>query len=215
MSALADRLPPGPNPGPACSSDGASGTAARTGCTSACTSAATSGATGSASAPAGDSTRPERDYLVRAAPNVTLLPPSGDLRAHGQRRAARTYRIYIDIAWDVRWDERDGLEPTGIDMDLDVVERRRRSRHLHRRPRRVGRAPGGVRVSARHRRAARSARRRPRAPRARRCRAVRRRDGRCLARRVSPRSNCPSLDSTRERRPRAEPRRPAARIRLG
>jgi uncharacterized protein len=67
------------------------------------------------------SRRPERDYLVDG-PNVTLLPPSGLWALTVNIAPPATYRIYIDIGWDVRWAERDGaLEPTGIDMDLDVV----------------------------------------------------------------------------------------------
>ncbi|MBN9170197.1 MAG: DUF402 domain-containing protein, partial [Microbacterium sp.] len=36
-------------------------------------------------------------------------------------RPPASYAVYIDLAWDVRW--RDG-EPTGVDMDLDVVRSR-------------------------------------------------------------------------------------------
>ena len=51
---------------------------------------------------------------------MTLVPPSGDF-AYTHNAAARTTpAIYIDIAWDVRFE---GGEPTGIDMDLDVVDR--------------------------------------------------------------------------------------------
>lgn len=60
--------------------------------------------------------RPGRD-VVLAGPNVTLLPPSGDYALTFNAPPAK-YRIYIDIAWDVRWD---AAEPTGIDMDLDVI----------------------------------------------------------------------------------------------
>ena len=51
-------------------------------------------------------------------PNVTLLPPSGDyaMTVHALPHRVRTY---IDIAWDIRWENR---EPQGIDMDLDVVK---------------------------------------------------------------------------------------------
>lgn len=67
------------------------------------------------------STRPERDYLV-GADNVTLLPPLGQYALTVNVAPPATYRTYIDLGWDVRWDDRDGfLEPTGIDMDLDVV----------------------------------------------------------------------------------------------
>ncbi|WP_106814837.1 DUF402 domain-containing protein [Microbacterium timonense] len=56
--------------------------------------------------------------LMADGPNVTLLPPSGDyaMTVHG---SPRRVRIYIDIAWDIRWEDR---EPQGIDMDLDVVK---------------------------------------------------------------------------------------------
>lgn len=65
--------------------------------------------------------RPERDYLVEA-PNVTLMPPAGQYTLTVNVAPPATYRIYIDLGWDVRWDDHDGrLEPTGIDMDLDVV----------------------------------------------------------------------------------------------
>ena len=71
------------------------------------------------------STRPERDYLV-GADNVTLMPPSGDYALTVNVAPPATYRVYIDLGWDLRWAERDerfggALEPTGIDMDLDVV----------------------------------------------------------------------------------------------
>ncbi|SFS15496.1 hypothetical protein SAMN04487846_3113 [Microbacterium sp. cf046] len=67
------------------------------------------------------STRPERDYLVDG-PNVTLMPPSGLYAMTVNVAPPATYRVYIDLGWDVRWGESDGgLEPTGIDMDLDVV----------------------------------------------------------------------------------------------
>jgi len=68
--------------------------------------------------PGWDSSRPGRE-VVPEHPNVTLVPPSGDY-AYTRNAAPHRTRIYIDIAWDVRW--RAG-EPTGIDMDLDVVER--------------------------------------------------------------------------------------------
>lgn len=61
--------------------------------------------------------RPGLEFLADG-PNVTLIPPSGDyaMTVHG---APRRVRIYIDVAWDIRWD---GREPRGIDMDLDVVK---------------------------------------------------------------------------------------------
>ncbi|GAA1637398.1 DUF402 domain-containing protein [Microbacterium flavum] len=52
--------------------------------------------------------------------NVTLIPPSGDYAATFNATHPRL-AIYIDVAWDVRWE--DGA-PTGIDMDLDVVRAR-------------------------------------------------------------------------------------------
>ncbi|MET0673965.1 MAG: DUF402 domain-containing protein [Microbacterium pygmaeum] len=61
--------------------------------------------------------RPGRDFLA-GANNVTLLPPSGDYALTVNEIPGASYRTYIDIAWDARW--QDG-EPTGIDMDLDVV----------------------------------------------------------------------------------------------
>ena len=68
--------------------------------------------------PAGwTSSRPGRDF-VATAPNVTLLPPSGDY-ALTVNAPPRRVRIYIDIAWDGRWEA--GV-PTAIDMDLDVVK---------------------------------------------------------------------------------------------
>jgi protein associated with RNAse G/E len=68
--------------------------------------------------PGWHSARPGREVVPRH-PNVTLVPPSGDFAYTRNAAPART-PIYIDIAWDLRWD---GQEPTGIDMDLDVVER--------------------------------------------------------------------------------------------
>ena len=65
------------------------------------------------------SRRPGRDFAVEV-PNVTLLPPSGDYAATFNADPG-SYRVYIDIAWDVHWE---GDEPTGIDMDLDVVDTR-------------------------------------------------------------------------------------------
>lgn len=64
------------------------------------------------------SSRPGREMLAEER-NVTLLPSGGDY-AYTYNAAPHPTRIYIDIAWDVRWD--DGT-PTGIDMDLDVVRR--------------------------------------------------------------------------------------------
>ncbi|MGV9194359.1 DUF402 domain-containing protein [Microbacterium sp. MC2] len=62
------------------------------------------------------SVRPGRE-VVAAGPNVTLLSPDGRWAATFNADHPRMW-IYIDVAWDVRWD---GDEPTAIDMDLDVV----------------------------------------------------------------------------------------------
>lgn len=56
--------------------------------------------------------------LVASGPNVTMLPPSGDFVVTVNQVPPAKYRIYIDIAWDAKWE---GDEPTGVDMDLDVV----------------------------------------------------------------------------------------------
>ncbi|MET0735437.1 MAG: hypothetical protein ABWY55_07320 [Microbacterium sp.] len=63
------------------------------------------------------SSRPGADFTT-SGPNVTLLPPSGDYALTVNEVPPARYRIYIDLAWDAKWD---GGEPTGIDMDLDVV----------------------------------------------------------------------------------------------
>lgn len=62
------------------------------------------------------SARPGREFAAEG-PNVTLIPPTGDyaVTVNGD---PQSYRVYIDLAWDVRWE---GADPTGIDMDLDVV----------------------------------------------------------------------------------------------
>jgi protein associated with RNAse G/E len=61
--------------------------------------------------------RPGRE-VVASGPNVTLLPPSGDYALTVNQVPPALYRVYIDLAWDVKWE--DGA-PTGVDMDLDVV----------------------------------------------------------------------------------------------
>jgi hypothetical protein len=70
------------------------------------------------------SVRPGRDVLA-PHDNVTLLPPAGDHALTMNAPPHRT-RVYIDLAWDVRWapaaSGAGGYEPTGIDMDLDVVD---------------------------------------------------------------------------------------------
>lgn len=63
------------------------------------------------------SSRPGRDLLT-SGPNVTLLPPTGDYVVTVNEVPPAKSRIYIDISWDARWD---AGEPTGIDMDLDVI----------------------------------------------------------------------------------------------
>lgn len=67
------------------------------------------------------SARPGRE-LVAPSDGVTLLPPSGEWVLTSNAPPHPT-RIYIDLAWDARWE--DG-EPRGIDMDLDVVEHAKR-----------------------------------------------------------------------------------------
>lgn len=62
--------------------------------------------------------RPGRDFEAQH-PNVTLLPPSGEWAFTHNAPPARV-RVYIDLAWDLRWSE-EGV-PTGVDMDLDVVD---------------------------------------------------------------------------------------------
>ncbi|MGW8483244.1 DUF402 domain-containing protein [Microbacterium sp. NPDC055903] len=54
-------------------------------------------------------------------PNVSLIPPAGDHVLTVNRNHPRNLRVYIDLAWDVRWSET--LLVTGIDMDLDVIRR--------------------------------------------------------------------------------------------
>lgn len=63
------------------------------------------------------SSRPGASFTADG-PNVTLLPPTGDYALTVNRDHPKHVRIYIDIAWDARWE---GGDPTGIDMDLDVV----------------------------------------------------------------------------------------------
>lgn len=62
--------------------------------------------------------RPGRDLLAET-PNVTLMPPSGEYALTLNQSHPRHVRVYIDLAWDVRWGE--SGEPEGVDMDLDVV----------------------------------------------------------------------------------------------
>lgn len=68
------------------------------------------------------SRRPGREFTA-PSPNVTLIPTEGTWTATCYGRAhPRHVRIYIDLAWDARWQLVDGAPvPTAIDMDLDVV----------------------------------------------------------------------------------------------
>ncbi len=68
--------------------------------------------------PGWDSSRPGRTFAPQH-PNVTLVPPTGDW-VFTRNAAPHRTRTYIDLAWDVRWE---AGAPTGIDMDLDVVDR--------------------------------------------------------------------------------------------
>ncbi|UGB34723.1 DUF402 domain-containing protein [Microbacterium sp. cx-55] len=65
------------------------------------------------------SARPGRD-VVAESPNVTLVPAAGTYACTVNAAPARI-RIYIDLAWDVRWSTTDADVIEGIDMDLDVV----------------------------------------------------------------------------------------------
>ncbi len=67
------------------------------------------------------STRPGYEFTAET-PNVTLIPRGrSDYALTVHRDHPRALRIYIDLAWDVRW--HDPMLVTGIDMDLDVVRR--------------------------------------------------------------------------------------------
>lgn len=77
------------------------------------------------------SERPAKSFVAEG-PNVTLVPrDASDYCLTVHRRHPRAMRIYIDVAWDVRWSDDDPLRATAIDMDLDVV------RHLDERGTRV------------------------------------------------------------------------------
>ena len=65
------------------------------------------------------SARPGRD-MVAESPNVTLVPAAGTYACTINAAPSRI-RIYIDLAWDVRWSATDADVVEGIDMDLDVV----------------------------------------------------------------------------------------------
>lgn len=64
------------------------------------------------------SARPGRE-VITSGPNVSLVPPSGDYCLTFNQSPPARYRIYIDLAWDLHWEDE---LPTGIDMDLDVVD---------------------------------------------------------------------------------------------
>ncbi|UNK71597.1 DUF402 domain-containing protein [Microbacterium sp. H1-D42] len=67
------------------------------------------------------STRPGYEFVAET-PNVALIPSGRTdyaLTVHDDH--PRDLRIYIDLAWDVRWESAELV--TGIDMDLDVVRR--------------------------------------------------------------------------------------------
>ncbi len=79
------------------------------------------------------SSRPGREFSASSA-DVTLIPRadaahSADHAVTMHRRHAKGMRVYIDLAWDIRWTDAGGIDPatgwpilaTGIDMDLDVV----------------------------------------------------------------------------------------------
>lgn len=86
--------------------------------------------------------RPGREFLAEYD-NVTLMPSRGDY-AYTHNSAPHPTRVYIDIAWDVRWDA--GV-PTGIDMDLDVVRREPAAPYVDRDG--VLRSPGDVYIEDR------------------------------------------------------------------
>ncbi|MFE5408465.1 DUF402 domain-containing protein [Microbacterium sp. NPDC056569] len=60
--------------------------------------------------------RPGRRFPAETP--AVMLVPSDDF-VLTVNAAPHRVRVYIDIAWDVRWDHEG---PTGIDMDLDVVK---------------------------------------------------------------------------------------------
>lgn len=79
------------------------------------------------------SARPGREFLA-ISPDVTLIPRSdaehgADYAVTVHRRHPKGMRIYIDLGWNLRWEDARDLDPvsgmpilaTGIDMDLDVV----------------------------------------------------------------------------------------------
>lgn len=66
------------------------------------------------------SARPGRD-LGAPSDNVTLVPPGGEYTYTANSHPAGSYRVYIDIAWDVGWSPAEANVLEGVDMDLDVV----------------------------------------------------------------------------------------------
>ncbi len=64
--------------------------------------------------------RPGRDMLLTAA-SVALIPTDRTDYVLTVNAPPQRTRVYIDVAWDVRWG--DDAVPTAIDMDLDVVRR--------------------------------------------------------------------------------------------
>lgn len=65
------------------------------------------------------SIRPGAQFHAEA-PNVTLVPASGDFALTVNRGHPFGMRVYIDLGWDIHWSN-DPLLATGIDMDLDVI----------------------------------------------------------------------------------------------
>lgn len=63
--------------------------------------------------------RPGRDMLLTSA-SVALMPRGRSDYVLTVNAPPQRTRVYIDVAWDVRWD---GGVPTAVDMDLDVVRR--------------------------------------------------------------------------------------------
>ncbi len=72
------------------------------------------------------SARPGREVIAQA-PNVTLVPASGEYAFTHNAPPART-SVYIDLAWDAGWS--DAGAPVGIDMDLDVVQHAERGLYI-------------------------------------------------------------------------------------
>ncbi len=88
------------------------------------------------------SVRPGREMEIIAR-SVTLVPPSGDF-AYTHNAPPMYTRVYIDLAWDVRWETG---APVGTDMDLDVVRREPAEPYVDREG--VLRQPGDVYIEDR------------------------------------------------------------------